>query len=101
MQKILKFIKNLPNGGRLVGGSPITLSPLYFRGWFSIILWLNSFGKKEFIISTYTSYEWIHTDSGFFKFPFVWDLKLQGYKEFTVEEDDGNPDNVRYHTPYM
>ncbi len=100
---IFKLLKSLPNGHMLIGGGKCTFIdytiPYYFLGWFSIIMWLNSFGKRRWIVSTYNSYENINTYNGFFGFVFSWECKLNNV-EHTVERFVKGSDQVTYHSAF-
>lgn len=103
---ILKWIQeHVSNGYYLVSGGKVFLIDYYIEykwlGMMGIIMWLNSFGKTSFIVSKYDNYEWINTYSGFFAFPFEWECKSQGYKEYDVVKRNINDDTqVLYHSPY-
>lgn len=106
MKKLaLKWIQeHIPNGFLLVSGGKVFMTDHYleyeFKGWFSVIMWLNSFGHKQWIVSKYNNYEWINTYSGFFALPFKWECKRGGYESYDVVLKDNTKDQITYHSPY-
>lgn len=104
--RILKAVQSWPNGYMLVDGGKCFLIeyviPYQFKGLFSIILWINSFGNKRWVVSTYNSYEWINTHTGFFAWPFKVDAHMKwGKGNYSV--DALNVDDVcqvTHHSPY-
>lgn len=102
MKRIYLLLSRLPNSYIMIGGGTFLThtSPLRFNGLFSIILWINSFSKKRWIVSTYNNYEWINTHNAYFKFVMVWMCKLEGYQEFYVEAVDKAKDQILFHSAY-
>lgn len=100
---LFKLVLKLPNSHVLISGGKCSFIdytiPYSFNGWFSIIMWLNSFGKRQWIVSTYNSYENINTYNGFFGFVFSWECKLNKV-EHTVERYVKGSDQITYHSPY-
>ena len=100
---LIKLVLKLPNSSELISGGKCSVIdytiPYSFNGWFSIILWLNSFGKSQWIVSTYNSYEWINTYNGFFGFVFAWKCRRENV-EYSIEKYIKGSDQITYHSAY-
>ena len=106
-QYILGYLNDkLTNSYLIIGGGSHfytdVIDDYYFKGWFSIIMWLNSFGINQYIVSGYNNYEWIDTYTGKFMLPFKWEARRKwGKGYYTVKKRDMSKDNeILHHSPY-